>query len=393
MNVLYVLKRYPRLSETFIVREIVELEHRGVVVGIDALLPPEAGPRHPMVNHVRARVRYLPRRPHLIDAQALRAHLVVGLRRPISWVREARRARRDDTWRRFVQAGIVARRVRREDVGVIHAHFATAAAEVAGHAAALAGVPFTVTAHAKDIYTRENAGLLRRRVEDASTVVTVTDHNRRHLRTELPNTRVALVRNGVPVGDAHGPVVGGPILTVARLVEKKGLDLLIDAMVMVRTLHRSARLEIIGDGPLRAELELRTVELGLADRVRFLGAQPSTVVEAAYGTAAMVVLPCRVASDGDRDGLPTVLVEAMAHAVPVISTDVVGIGELIDDGTTGLLATPDDPADLARAIVTLIDDPVRADMLGRAGRQQVMAAFDPAMSARELEAVFEGVAR
>jgi glycosyltransferase involved in cell wall biosynthesis len=162
---------------------------------------------------------------------------------------------------------------------------------------------------------------------------------------------------------------------------------------MVRTLHRSARLEIIGDGPLRAELELRTVELGLADRVRFLGAQPSTVVEAAYGTAAMVVLPCRVASDGDRDGLPTVLVEAMAHAVPVISTDVVGIGELIDDGTTGLLATPDDPADLARAIVTLIDDPVRADMLGRAGRQQVMAAFDPAMSARELEAVFEGVSR
>ena len=125
MNVLYVLKRYPRLSETFIVREIVELEHRGVVVGIDALLPPEAGPRHPMVNHVRARVRYLPRRPHLIDAQALRAHLVVGLRRPVSWVREARRARRDDTWRRFVQAGIVARRVRREDVGVIHAHFAT----------------------------------------------------------------------------------------------------------------------------------------------------------------------------------------------------------------------------------------------------------------------------
>jgi glycosyltransferase involved in cell wall biosynthesis len=107
----------------------------------------------------------------------------------------------------------------------------------------------------------------------------------------------------------------------------------------------------------------------------------------------MVVLPCRVASDGDRDGLPTVLVEAMSHAVPVISTDVVGIGELIYDGITGMLVAADDPADLARAIVTLIDDPARADALGRAGRRQVMAEFDPAASARDLAAVFAGAAR
>jgi glycosyltransferase involved in cell wall biosynthesis len=393
MNVLYVLKRYPRLSETFIVREIVELEQQGVTVGIEALLPPEDGPRHPMVDRVRAKVRYLPRRPRLRHAPALAAHATVMLRRPAAWIREARRARRDDTWRRFVQAGIVARRVRRDGVSVIHAHFATAAAEVAGHAAALAGVPFTVTAHAKDIYARENAGLLTRRVAAASTVVTVTDHNRRHLRVELPNTRVALVRNGVPAGTAYGPSIEGPILAVARLVEKKGLDVLIDAMAMVRLVHGAARLEIIGDGPLRDDLERHAVELGLADHVRFRGAQPSTVVEAAYGAAAMVVLPCRVASDGDRDGLPTVLVEAMSHAVPVISTDVVGIGELINDGITGMLVAADDPADLARAIVTLIDDPARADALGRAGRRQVMAEFDPAASARDLAAVFAGAAR
>lgn len=200
MNVLYVLKRYPRLSEMFIVREIVELEQQGVTVGIDALLPAEDGPRHPMVDLVHAKVRYLPRRPRLRHAPELVAHVAVGVRRPGVWIREARRARRNGTWRRFLQAGIVARRVRRESVSVIHAHFATAAAEVAGHAAALAAVPFTVTAHAKDIYTHENAELLTRRVAAASTVVTVTDHNRRHLRVELPNTRVALVRNGVPVG-------------------------------------------------------------------------------------------------------------------------------------------------------------------------------------------------
>lgn len=393
MNVLYVLKRYPRLSETFVVREIVELEQRGLRVGIDALLPPEDGPRHPMVDRVAAHVRYLPSRARLRHPAAICAHLAVGLRHPGVWMREARRARRNDTWRRFVQAGFVARRVRREDVSVIHAHFATAASEVAGHAAALADIPFTVTAHAKDIYTRENAGQLTRRIAAASTVVTVTDHNRRHLRVKLPNTRVALVRNGVPVGAPYGPSLEGPILAVARLVEKKGLDVLIDAMVMVRTMHRTARLSIIGDGPLRDDLEQRTVELGLADHVRFLGAQPSTVVDAAYGAAAMVVLPCRVAADGDRDGLPTVLVEAMAHAVPVISTDVVGIGELIDDGTTGLLVAPDDPADLARAIVALIDDPARAHALGRAGWDRVGTTFDPAESARELQAVFEGAIR
>ncbi len=393
MNVLYVLKRYPRLSETFIVREIVELEERGIVVGIDALLTPEDGPRHPMADRVRAQVRYVSRRPRLRHRAVLAAHLGIAFRRPVVWVRQAARARRESTWRRFLQAGLVARRVRRERIGVIHAHFATAAAEVAGHAAALSGVPFTVTAHAKDIYAQENVGLLDRRVGAASTVVTVTDHNRKHLRTALPNTRVALVRNGVPAGEAHGPSVSGPILTVARLVEKKGLDLLVDAMVAVRAAHRTATLHIIGDGPLREDLERRADMLGIIDAVTFLGAQPSTVVEEAYANAAMVVLPCRVAPDGDRDGLPTVLVEAMSHAVPVISTDVVGIGELIHTGTNGLLVAPEDPCALARAIMALLDDPVYAEALGRAGRQAVIEAYNPARSALALEAVFMGATR
>lgn len=393
MNVMYVLKRYPRLSETFIVREVVELEARGVRVLIDALLPAEQGPRHPLVDAVAAPVRYLPRRPRLWWRDVATAHLWCAARRPVTWVREARRARRFGTWRRFLQAGMVARRARHERASVLHAHFATAASEVAGHASALSGIPYTVTAHAKDIFTDENARLLARRVADAATVVTVSEHNRAHLRDVLPTTPVRVVRNAVPVAHAHGPTLDGPILTVARLVEKKGLDLLLQAMVLVHRTHPAVQLHIVGDGPLRDELELLATRLGVAESVTFHGAQPSTFVQDAYRRASLVVLPCRVAGDGDRDGLPTVLVEAMSHALPVVSTDVVGIGELITDQQTGLLVTPESPAALAQAIERLVDDPALAEALGQAGRARVADAYDPARSATQLASVFGQVAR
>lgn len=393
MNVLYVLKRYPRLSETFIAREIIELERRGVDVAIDALLPPEDGPRHPLVAAVRARVRYVPRRPHLADRHVAAVHARIALRHPVVWIREARRARRAETWRRFLQAGFVALRARRQRADVIHAHFATAAAEVAGHASALTGIPFTVTAHAKDIFADANAHRLGQRIAGAATVVTVSDHNRRHLRDVLPNTRVTVVRNGVPRGEAFGPMLGGPVLTVARLVEKKGIDVLIAAMGIVRDRHPSARLEIIGQGPLREVLEHRAEQAGIRDRVTFHGAQSSDVVEAHYARASMVVLPCRVAADGDRDGLPTVLVEAMSHALPVVSTDVVGIAELIDHERTGLLTAVDDPIGLAEAICRLLDDPSFGEAMGCAGRRRVIDTYDPAVSARALETVFAGAER
>ena len=387
MNVLYVLKRYPRLSETFVVREIAELEARGLTIGIDALLPPEPGPVHPDVAMVAARVRYLPRRPRMRREGVLAAHAAAAARRPVAWAREALRARRGGTWRRFLQAGLVAQRARQEGAQGIHAHFATAAAEVAGHASALAGVPFTVTAHAKDIFTEANAAQLGRRVGRARAVVTVSDHNRAHLASVLPRADVRVVRNGVALRPPTGPVAGGPILCVARLVEKKGLDLLMDAVAILAASRPEVRLELIGGGPLHGPLFRRAEALGIGDVVTFRGPLAPDEVEEAYRRCSMVALACRIGADGDRDGMPTVIVEALAHGLPVVTTDVVGIGELVRHRRTGLLVPPEDPTGLAGAMAELLDDLPLARALGEAGRAAVAGDYDPGRSAASLARV------
>lgn len=207
-HVLYVLKRYPRLSETFVVREISQLESAGATVSIDALLSAESGLQHPEVASVRAAVRYIPRHPRLRSVSVRSAHLRVGLRRPSAWIGCALHARRYGTWRRFVQAGLVADRVRREGITHVHAHFATAACEVAQAAAAMAGVPFTVTAHAKDIFHADNMPHLARRVAGAASVVTVSEFNVEHLRQAVPQTPVRFIANGMAAADLHGPAAG-----------------------------------------------------------------------------------------------------------------------------------------------------------------------------------------
>lgn len=372
LSVLYVLKRYPRLSETFVVRELLGLEAAGVRLGVDALLAPEAGAQHADVQRVAAPVRHLPRRAEW-SWPMVSAHLRVAARRPITWARLAVRARRRGGWRRFAQAGMVAQRVQGEGFQHVHAHFATAAAEVARDAAALAGVTFSVTAHAKDIFHEENAGRLAERVDGAAAVVTVSGYNVRHLARVLPGTPVRYVPNGLPVPPPLVPRSDGPVLCVARLVPKKGIDTLIRAMALLP----DERLEIVGDGACRLELEALARSLGLGERVRFHGALASDAVYAAYARCAVVALPCRIDPDGDRDGMPTVLVEAMARSLPVVSTDVVGIDELVDDGRTGLLVPPDEPAALAGALRRVLADPASAALMGVRARHRVIGEFAP----------------
>lgn len=384
VRVLYVLKRYPRLSETFIVRELLGLEAAGARIGIDALLEPEPGAHHPDVADVRASVRYLPRRPKW-SREVLRAHTAAAARHPVEWIRRATRARHLGEWRRFLQAGLVADRARRGGFRHIHAHFATAAADVARDAAALAGITFSVTAHAKDIFHVDNADRLASRLAGAAAVVTVSDYNVRHLRDELGHPNVHHVPNGLPIPEQIGPTPEGPVLCVARLVPKKGIDVLLHAVARTRS---ECEVEIVGDGPCRADLESLTRQLDLTERVRFRGAVDSTEVAAAYRRAAVVALPCRIDPDGDRDGMPTVLVEAMARGLPVISTDVVGLDELVTSGHDGLLVAPDDASALARAIDEVLDDPALAATMGERARDRVMAEFAPALATAALLNVF-----
>ena len=393
-SVLYILKRYPRLSETFITRELLELEAVGCRIGVDALMTPEDGPRHADVDGVRAEVRYLPRHPKLTDLSVLIAHLRVAMRRPVRWGGLAVKARRNGGWRRFLQAGVAADRVRRERIDHLHAHFATAAVDVARDAAALSGRPFTVTAHAKDIFHDDNARSLPGRVRGAAAVVTVSAFNLRHLALQLPTSALAFVPNGVPtfspVTAPASDVPTGPVLCVARLVEKKGIDVLIDAVAILRDRNTELAVEIIGGGPLDETMRARAHLAGLDDVIHFLGPQSSDVVDAAYRRCSMVALPCRVAANGDRDGMPTVILEAMARGLPVISTDVVGISEAVRSGHTGLLVPPDDPRALANAIEALLHDPDLRSRLGAGARELVTTRYDPGRSAALLLDVFAG---
>jgi glycosyltransferase involved in cell wall biosynthesis len=391
--VLYVLKRFPRLSETFVLRELLELEAQGERILIDALLPPEGGPAHPEVASLRAPVRYLPRRARLRQPPVALAHLRVALRSPLVWARLAARARRHRIWRRFVQAGVTADRARREGARHLHAHFATAAADVARDAAALAAVPFTVTAHAKDIFHADHAPQLARRLEGVSAVVTVSEHNADHLRGVLNGVPVHHIPNGVRAAPAGPAARGGPLLYVGRLVAKKGVDVLIDACALLRSELPELDVEIVGGGPLAEELAARARRSGVSDRIHFLGPQPADVVDAAFRRSSLVALPSRIDEHGDRDGMPTVLVEALARGVPVVATDLVGIPEVVRDGETGLLVPPDDPPALAAAIARLVRDPELARELAARGRALVAERFDPSRSAQLLGALFEGPVR
>lgn len=392
--VMYVLKRFPRLSETFVLHEILGLEAAGTRVLVDSLMPAEDGPVHPELRDVRAAVRYVPSRPKSGDRTVWSAHLRVAGRHPFRWLATAHAARRTGSWRRFLQAGMVADRVHRHGARHVHAHFATAAAEVATMAARLGGVTCSVTAHAKDIHHHDYAPGLAQRLAGADTVVTVSAANVEHLSGVLRESgaRVELIHNGVPLAPIADPGASMTVLCVARLVPKKGVDVLLRAAARLAADQLDLNVVVIGTGPLLDALLAMRHELGLDKIVEFAGAATSSQVTAAMNRARVVALACRIDESGDRDGMPTVLVEALSRGVPVVSTDVPGISELVRDRVTGRLVPPDDEAAFAAALQEMLTNPELARRLGRAGRDLVGADFTPGAATRQLLDVFGGSA-
>jgi colanic acid/amylovoran biosynthesis glycosyltransferase len=238
-------------------------------------------------------------------------------------------------------------------------------------------LPFSFSAHAKDIWTTPGWEK-REKLRDAAWTVTCTRTNAEHLRGLAPGAAVELIYHGLdaarfgPPPDARDPVP--TILCVARAVEKKGLDVLVEALARLPA-GLPWRFEHIGGGELARKLKARAAELGIADRIAWHGAQAQDAVLAAYRRASLFCLPARIAVDGDRDGLPNVIMEAMSQELPVLSTPVSAIPEIVVDGETGLLLPPDDPAALAAALERLLRDPGLRARLGRAGRARVVERF------------------
>jgi glycosyltransferase involved in cell wall biosynthesis len=306
------------------------------------------------------------------------------------------RRRRLSSLKHFLQAGVIADHVQREGVCHIHAHFASSAASVALDVHRLTGVPYSFTAHAKDIYRNGlDIDHLRMKLDQARFAVTVSDYNRDHL-ARLGARHVVRIYNGidlrrfVPNGGASDepPLV----LAVGRLVEKKGFDVLIRACELLRVDGVRFRCLIVGKGELAHDLQTLISALDLEQYVELAGPLPREKLLELFPRAAVVAAPCVVGSDGNRDGLPTVLTEAMALKVPVVATPVTGIPELVEDGETGLIVPERDPAALATAIRLLVEDTETARRLAEAGRERVERDFDLHVNVRELRTLFEGAA-
>jgi glycosyltransferase involved in cell wall biosynthesis len=399
-TIAYVLKMYPRFSETFVLAELLELERQGVRLHVFSLKKPDDGVFHADVARLRARVTYLPESALLAPGVYAAAHREVARRDPRRYavaLAAAAASRRTTAWKHFLRAGYIAAQLSRLGVGHVHAHFASGPAAVALHLHRLTGISYSFTAHAKDIYIDSvDQDALAAKLRAACFAVTVSDYNRRHLSRLGDSERLVRIYNGLDL-DWFSPNGANPdepplVLAVGRLIEKKGFADLVRACALLRDRSVDFRCLVVGKGPLAGELAALVGELDLRDRVELAGPQPRESVLELYRRASVVVAPCVVGSDGNRDGLPTVLVEAMAVGVPVVSTDVTGIPELVEDGRTGLVVAERDPQALAEAIARVVTDPARGAALARAARDRVEERFDLRRNVSELRVLLEEAA-
>jgi glycosyltransferase involved in cell wall biosynthesis len=398
-----VLKGYPRLSETFIAQELLALERRGLSLMIYSLRQPTDAEVHPIHAQIRAPVTYLPeylRWQPLRVWRAWRAVRKLPAYRAVraTWLRDLSRDRSRSRIRRFGQALVLASELP-SAVRHLHAHFLHTPASVTRYAAMFRELSWSCSAHAKDIWTTPEWEK-REKLRASAWTTTCTDANAQHLR-ELagPSKRVDLVYHGIDTSrfsepacalrtvdgsDAAHPVT---ILAVGRAVDKKGFDDLLHALALLpQGLHW--RCVHIGAGPLLPGLKDTARALGLADRLRWQGAQSHAAVLDAYRAADIFALPCRVSADGDRDGLPNVLLEALSQKLACVSTRVSGVPELIVDGVTGILVDPRAPAQVAQALQQLIADPALRRRLGEAGFARVTTEFSMDAGADRLAARF-----
>jgi len=389
-----VLKGYPRLSETFIAQEILGLEQRGLPLEITSLRHPYDPSIHPIHEQISADVRYLPEYLYQEPLRVIRAWWRVrrlpGYKALRSlWLKDLRRDLTANRVRRFGQALVFAAEMP-ASIKLIYVHYLHTPASVARYTAMLKGLPFSVSAHAKDIWTSPDWEL-REKLEDCRWLTTCTRVNQQHLSTLAPKADVFLTYHGLDAArfpepgrqlGADGGAVDKPVqlLGVARLVGKKGLDTLLEALHRLPSdLHW--RYVHIGKGSEADLLYKKAEELGLDDRIDWQGAKAQTEVIAAYRSADLFVMASRIAEDGDRDGLPNVLMEAGSQELPAVTTSVSAVPELITDDKNGLLVPPEDPAALATALETLIRDPARRLSMGKEARRIVLEQFamDPGL--------------
>jgi glycosyltransferase involved in cell wall biosynthesis len=420
----YVLKSYPRMSETFIANEIYRLEKLGLKLRLFSILDLSDPQRHAVVDATRAPVHYLPQVTSLSESPLLAwlrlnapkfrsSHWQLFKARPLSYAQTLLTAcrlafkHRKGSWlqpetgfiKEFLQAGYIAQQVLAAGtIRHLHAHFCHSATTVAMFASQLCGLPFSFTAHAKDIYVQAlNPGdLLQTKLRRAQFAVTCTKANHAYLAAlGVAATPIHTIYHGldtqqfVPRASAVEEPARPLLLTVGRLVEKKGFPFLLEACRLLKDRGHQFQCHIVGGaGPLQQRIAALIHELGLAAVVKLRPAVTQEELQQIYQQATLFVLPCQIAENNDRDGIPNVLVEAMAVGLPVVSTNISGIPELIEHGVNGWLVPQKDARALAEATAELLAAPELRQRLGRAAREKVCRVFDAEANILALHRLF-----
>ncbi|MEX6506210.1 glycosyltransferase family 4 protein [Jiella sp. M17.18] len=395
------VKGYPRLSETFIAQEIAGLEDRGIDQLIVSLRHPTEGKVHPVHRKITADVLYLPEYlkddPKRVAAGRAFAERQPGYAKARAlFEADLKRDPTANRHRRFGQACVLAHELP-ADISWLHTHYLHTPASVARYAATILGLSWSFSAHAKDIWTSPEWEL-EEKLADAAFGVTCTRSNLDYLRSLSDEPRkVELVYHGLDLSEVRPrerPVEAASpfrIVSVGRTVEKKGFADLVRALARLK--DRDWRFDHVGGGPLTGQLKLQAEKAGISDRITWHGTLDRRGIFGLLAESDLFVLPARIARSGDRDGLPNVLMEAQAHRLPVVSTRVSAIPELVEDGTTGLLVEERDPKALAAAIARLMDDPALARRLGDAGERRVRQTFSPEPGIDHVAALLRSAAR
>ena len=399
LKVAYVMSRFPKLTETFILYEMLAMEELGIDVRIYPLLRERQKVSHPEVEKLLPRVRFLP----FFSPAILRAQLHFLLRKPRKYFQTLFTLLRG-AWGSanffvgvlgiFPKAVRLAFEIQKEGINHVHAHFANHPAAAALIIHRLTGIPYSFTAHGSDLHVERR--LLDKKVESAAFAATISSYNKELMVRECGEDvrgKIHVIHSGVDpnvfrpvsrqgrIGEAH-------ILCVGSYEEVKGHTFLVEACRILRDRGVEFVCDLVGEGPLRSQVEAQIERAGLQHIVLVHGGRPRPEVARMMNEAEVMVLPSVPTKRGKREGIPVVLMEAMASALPVVSSAISGIPELVENGRTGLLTPPGDAADLADALQRLLEDPELRTQMGRLGREKVVREFNLYRSSEKLSKMF-----
>jgi glycosyltransferase involved in cell wall biosynthesis len=401
-TIVVLLKGYPRLSETFIAQELLGLEKAGYQLELVSMRRPTDKKRHPVHDEIRAPVHYLPEYLHLEPRRVLKALLKVSakpgfLEAAKVFLRDLPKDFSRNRFRRFGQAAVLAAEWPSQATW-LHVHFIHTPASVGRYASLIGNIPWSVSAHAKDIWTSRPWDLTDK-LAAARWAVTCTraGFDRLNELAERPNVHLSYhgldldrfphFESARPLRDGSDPADPVRILSVGRAVEKKGYDVLLEALARIPA-GLAWTFTHVGGGDELARLKALAESLGIAERITWKGALDQRVILQHYRDADLFALACRITADGDRDGLPNVLVEASSQALPIVSTGISGIAELFKTEENGLLVSSEDVGALATALERMIREPALRQRLGKTAEERVRRDFDYHSSIGDLKRLF-----